>query len=192
MMPDTMGGRPVPAASAAARSAPRLDDLVARTTRGDPQALAALFETYGPLVHRTALCLTLSADDADDVVQDVFIGLPEALARYVDRGAFEPWLRTVTSRVALMKMRLTRRHDAAHASIHPEPADPRADHIAERLSVLDALGRLSEEQRIVFLLKVVEGYTHEEIARQLGIRRGTSEVRLFRAIRQLRELLGRD
>jgi RNA polymerase sigma-70 factor (ECF subfamily) len=58
--------------------------------------------------------------------------------------------------------------------------------------VLDALGRLSEEQRIVFLLKVVEGYTHEEIARQLGIRRGTSEVRLFRAIRQLRELLGRD
>jgi DNA-directed RNA polymerase specialized sigma24 family protein len=41
------------------------------------------------------------------------------------------------------------------------------------------------------MLKAVEGYSHDEIAAQLGIRRGTSEVRLYRAIRELRAFLGR-
>ena len=66
----------------------------------------------------------------------------------------------------------------------------RDDHTLERLSIEEALERLSPEHRTVFLLKEVEGYEHSEIADLLGISVSNSEVRLHRARRQLRELLG--
>jgi RNA polymerase sigma-70 factor (ECF subfamily) len=142
------------------------------------------------MVHRIATRLTLSADEADDVVQEVFVGLPEALRRYSEQNTFEPWLRVLTVRVALMRMRAARTRaavsDAAgRATLVELNADPHSD----RLSLATALARLDEDYRVVFVLKVVEGYSHDEIAAQLGIRRGTSEVRLYRAIRQLRTLL---
>lgn len=70
-----------------------------------------------------------------------------------------------------------------------------ADHPAEKKPepVSDWLERgiesLPETLRAVFVLKEIEGYSHAEIGELLGIRRGTSEVRYHRAIRQLRETL---
>jgi RNA polymerase sigma-70 factor (ECF subfamily) len=55
-----------------------------------------------------------------------------------------------------------------------------------------ALATLPDALRSVFVLKEVEGYSHSEIADLLGIRRGTSEVRLLRAIRRLRQELEDD
>ena len=54
----------------------------------------------------------------------------------------------------------------------------------------EAIAALPDELRAVFVLREVEGYSHAEIGEMLGIRRGTSEVRLFRAIRLLRRSLG--
>jgi RNA polymerase sigma-70 factor (ECF subfamily) len=162
--------------------------VLAAAARGEADALTRIFAAEARTVYRVAYAITLSADDAEDVVQDVFIGLPEALRQYDERGRFSSWLRMVAARTALMK----RRAGSCFGSIASAGALPSADvqqAVVDRLSVEAALRALPAESRIVFVLKVVEGYTHEEIAAQLGIRRGTSEVRLFRAIRQLRGLL---
>jgi RNA polymerase sigma-70 factor, ECF subfamily len=165
--------------------------VLTRTAQGDADALGQLFGEYAGMVHRVALRLTMSADDADDVVQDVFVGLPEALRRYSEQGTFESWLRTLAVRVALMRMRAARaRATASDAAGRATRIELNVDPHSDRLSLAAALGRLEEDYRVVFVLKVVEGYSHDEIATQLGIRRGTSEVRLYRAIRQLRTLLG--
>jgi RNA polymerase sigma-70 factor (ECF subfamily) len=67
------------------------ETLLIQQASGSTGALAALFELHGALVHRVAYRLTLSADEAEDIVQDVFVGLPEALAAYGGRGAFDAW-----------------------------------------------------------------------------------------------------
>lgn len=171
----------------------RPDDaqLVDRLKGGDLSALDALYHRYADQLMALAYRLTGSADEAEDVIQDVFVGLPVALRRYVDRHAFYGWMRTVTTRVALTRMRQRGRRREVPMDGAEEAARVRTTNPQERRMILDeAIAALPDELRAVFVLREIEGYSHTEIGQMLGIRRGTSEVRLFRAIRQLRRSLG--
>lgn len=166
-----------------------LAPLVARTAAGDADALAALFRRYGESVHALALRLSRSPDEAEDVLQDVFIGLPEALRRYEERGQFEAWLARVTTRVTLMRLRESQRS----VSLPPDADMPRgaapSDRLDARITLQRALEELTPAAREIVLRREIEGQSHTEIARELGISRNNSEVRLFRALRQLRFFL---
>ncbi|PYO64311.1 MAG: hypothetical protein DMD71_13475, partial [Gemmatimonadetes bacterium] len=78
---------------------------MAAARRGEPPALAALYRAHGAAVFRLAYRLTGTREDAEDVVHDVFVGLPEALLRYEERGRLQSWLKRVAARVALMRLR---------------------------------------------------------------------------------------
>ena len=164
--------------------------LLQRARLGSQDALATLFERHNTEVHRVAYRLTMSPDDAEDIVQDVFIGLPEALAAYGGAGGFAAWLRKVTVRTTLMRMRSSRRRAATAARASTEQRSAMSNFIFDRIAIATALKALPDEHRVVFVLADIEGYTHVEIATLLGIRAGTSEVRLHRARRKLRALLG--
>lgn len=167
----------------------RVGALIGRARRGEMDALAALFREHAPAVHRVAYFLTGSADDAEDVVQDVFIGLPEALRTLSDPSAFAGWLRRVAARTALMRMRSERRRrqsTVGDADVVPAPARSETD----RLSIEHAIARLPAELREVFVLKEMEGYKHAEVAGMLGISVSNAEVRLHRARLRLRAILG--
>ena len=169
--------------------------LVDRIKAGDPDALAELFARHGERAYATAYRLTCSADDARDVVQDVWVALPEAVASYAGQGSFEGWLHRVVVRVALMRLRTARRrrevampddaHDDAPAAAHSQAPDA----VLDRMAIEQALAALPEQLRAVFVLREVEDYSHAEIAELLGLRKGTSEVHLFRARQRLRALL---
>jgi RNA polymerase sigma-70 factor, ECF subfamily len=155
---------------------------------GSPDALAALYDAFGAGLFRLAYRLTGSQEDAEDVVHDVFVGLPEALGHYEERGRLGAWLRRVTARVALMRQRKrqrrreTRLDGAAEVSAPPETT---AEHVALRAAV-DAL---PVALRNVLVLKEIEGYSHAEVAELLGISVVTSRVRLLRALRRVRRQL---
>jgi RNA polymerase sigma-70 factor, ECF subfamily len=163
--------------------------LLDRTLAGDGDALAELFRLHGAAVHAVAYRLTASAADADDVVQDVFVGLPEALRRFDARGSFAGWLRRVAARTALMRMRRSTRRGEVELDDQASPPAAVAD-AAARVDIERALASLPPGLRAVFVLREVEGYSHAEIAEIMGLRAGTSEVRLHRARLRLRELLG--
>jgi RNA polymerase sigma factor (sigma-70 family) len=163
--------------------------LIAQAARGSHDALASLFRRFSEQVQRVAYRLTMSADDAEDVVQDVFIGLPEALAAYDGRGDFGAWLRQVAVRTTLMRMRTHRRRAATAAKAGAQHEVAMSNFVLDRMAIATALTALPSDLRVVFLLSDIEGYSHAEIAGLLGIRRGTSEVRLHRARRKLRALL---
>jgi RNA polymerase sigma-70 factor, ECF subfamily len=151
---------------------------VRRARQGSADALAALYDAFG------------TRADAEDVLQDVFVGLPDALAHYQEQGALAAWLRRLTARTALMRLRRQRR-EASFSAAHDRPSgDTASASVIERIVLADALDRLAEPLRRVFLLKEVEGLSHREIAALLAISVGASEVRLHRAWRRLRELLG--
>lgn len=163
-------------------------ELVERAMQGSTDALGALFQRHAPGVHRLAYALLRSAAEADDVVQDVFLGLPRALRSYAGRGPLEAWIRRVAARTALMRMRAGRRRREDSLDAAAAPAAVR-DAPVDRVALERAIGALPEPLRVVFVLKVVEGYPHEEVARLAGITTETSKVRLFRARKALQSLL---
>src|SRR3954470_18712109 len=79
--------------------------LVSRVRAGSPEALAELYSRAGPGLLSLARRLTGSSQDAEDVVHDLFLGLPEALRHYDERGKLEAWLRRVAARLALSRLR---------------------------------------------------------------------------------------
>lgn len=169
----------------------RSDDaaLVQRLAIGDLEALDALFHRHATALLNLARRVTGSTADAEDVVQDLFVGLPMAVRRYTERGSFIAWLRTVTVRLALDRVRRhTRRHEVALDLATEQPA--RSETPEARWDLEGAIAALPDDLRMVFVLKEVEGFSHAEIGRLLGIRTGTSEVRLHRAMRALRRALG--
>jgi RNA polymerase sigma factor (sigma-70 family) len=166
--------------------------LLERLRAGDPQALDDLFHRHARSLLGVAYRLTGSSADAEDIVQDVFVGLPVALRRYAERGSFAGWLRTVTVRLALdrMRRRERRREVALDLAERTAGGGVGAGAMEARWELEEALAALPDTLRVVLVLKEVEGYSHAEIGRMLGIRTGTSEVRLHRAIRTLRRVLG--
>ena len=163
--------------------------LVDRARGGDLDALESLFRRHRAEVYRVAFHLTASPDDADDVVQDVFIGLPEAMRGLANSASLGPWLRRVAARSALMRMRgEQRRRQSALEDVGATRAA--ADRGIDRMAISDAIAGLPPELRAVFVLKEIEGYSHAEIASLLAISVANSEVRLHRARRKLRARLG--
>jgi RNA polymerase sigma-70 factor (ECF subfamily) len=165
-------------------------ELAAALARGDTQALALLYHRHARELLAVAFRLLQSQADAEDVVHDVFVGLPEALRRYQERGALGAWLRKVTARTALMRLReeATRRTEPLDPASAAAPANPPD----ATLTIERALQRLSPGLRAVLVLKEIEGFSHAEIAAMLDISVGASEVRLHRALRALRAMLLKD
>lgn len=165
-------------------------DFIARIAAGDPEAVAELYDRYAEDIYRIGIQLTGHPADAEDMVHEVFVGLPSAVRTYEGRGPFEAWLKRVATRAALMKLRQRKRtREVSLRPAHllspfaPEPV------LVDRLDLQTAIDALEPEHRIVFVLSEVEGYSHAEIARFLGISVGASKTRLYRARRQLRSFL---
>ncbi|HKJ91608.1 MAG TPA: RNA polymerase sigma factor [Longimicrobiales bacterium] len=164
--------------------------LVEQAKAGDAEALASLYETYGQRLFGVAYRITRSAEDAADIVQDVFVGLPEALRNYRERGNLDWWLTRVTTLTALLTERRQKRMDEVHAiASEDSPSVARPQSVIDRIALDRALEQVPEEFRTVFLLKEVDGYSHAEIAELLGITLGASQMRLYRARQILIELL---
>lgn len=166
-------------------------ELIAATRAGSGEALGQLYVRHADTLMAVACRLTGSTADAEDVLHDVFLGLPEALIRYEERGAFGAWLRQLTARVALTRMRSpTRAREMPFDDSVLAADEPSADTLGDRVTIEAALARLPDATRVVFVLKMVEGYPHARIAEMLGISVGASEVRLVRAMKMMRHLLG--
>jgi len=155
--------------------------LLAAVRQGSTEALGQLYSLHGGDVFSLAFRLTGSREDAEDVLQDVFVGLPRALRSYDEQGRFGAWLGRVAARVALMRLRSrgALREDAIEAAGDPvarREADP-----VDRIAAQRALQKLPDGLRAVFVLKEVEGYSHAEIGALLGITAENSAVRLSRA-----------
>ena len=167
---------------------PALTKLVSRARSGEPEAIAELYQRYGEPVFWVAYRLMGSSADAEDVLHDVFLGLPEALRTYEARGDLGAWIRQVAVRTALMRLRTVKRKrevdlTAANASREAPPSS------VDRVAIEAALAAMPDTLRQVFVLREIEGYSHSEISSMLGIRVGASKVRLLRARKVLREFL---
>jgi len=163
-------------------------EAVAKARLGEPDGLAQIYEAHAKGLYRLIYRLTASESDAEDLLHDLFVALPEILRRYEDRGKLGAWLRQVATRMTLMHLRAKRRRgevpiEKAGNAI-AQPAAPNDAFLIER-----AVLTLPEQQREVFVLRQLEGYEYNEVSELLEISPGAARVRYLRALRRLRQLL---
>ncbi|MCP3915629.1 MAG: sigma-70 family RNA polymerase sigma factor [bacterium] len=164
------------------------DDLVHRARSGDRVAFAALYERHTPMVHGILVSL-VRPQEADDLLQDVFLSALRAIDRLTDAERIGPWLASIARNKGRDLLRSRRPEiDLEQA---PEPAASQGDgddDEAER--VLGVLRELPEAYRETLSLRLVEGLTGAEIAEQTGLTHGSVRVNLHRGMKLLRERLG--
>lgn len=121
-------------------------------------------------------------DEAEDVVQDVFIRLHCGTARFDGAAAYTTWLHRVLVNSSINRLR-ARRRSAKLASSLPEPEGPEdaAAWREEHRLVAAALAELSLQHRLVVTMRDLRGYSYPEIARTLGVKEGTVKSALSRA-----------
>ena len=173
--------------------------MIARVRDGEPEAYAELVRAHTGIALRAAAALGAGAD-AEDVVQQAFFKAYCTLGRFRDGAAFRPWLLSIvanetrnTVRTAVRQRTVVGREAAlAEAEpVIPESADPAvaALEVERRAALLAALGRLSEEHRLVVTYRYLLEMGEPETAQALGWPRGTVKSRLNRALRKLQRLL---
>jgi RNA polymerase sigma-70 factor, ECF subfamily len=160
--------------------------LVQQVAAGSSDALAELYRLHAAPLFRLARRMTSSVEDAEDVLHDLFVGLPDSIHKYHERGSLQGWLKRVVVRLALMRLRATRRRRevALDEEVPTQAADDTVGWDVQR-----AIETLPDDLRAVLALRQTERYTHQEIAALLGITPGASRVRLSRAVKLMRTAL---
>jgi RNA polymerase sigma-70 factor (ECF subfamily) len=159
---------------------------------GDSSAFERLYRTHVTRVHSLVRRM-LDADQADDVTQDVFIRAWQKLSTFRGESAFGTWLHRLAVNVVLARRKTVGvergRFINEGAPLDNLSARPHSPELS--LDFEEALARLPEGARQIFVLHDVEGYRHEEIARMLGVVPGTSKSQLHHARMALRRHLDR-
>jgi RNA polymerase sigma-70 factor (ECF subfamily) len=184
------------------------DDLIRAARRGDRRALTALIKRYEETVYRFAFKICRDREKAEEALQDTFISVFKKLSSFDGKSKFSTWLYTIVTNNCLMKRRKRRAQeleDPLEILDHPPraadghftrqieswPATP-SDVVLDKemRHVLDqAIQRLPEEYRVVFVLRDVEGRSNEETAGILSISVEATKSRLRRARAFLRNEL---
>jgi len=161
--------------------------LAQRLAVGERAALAKAYDQYAPMVYSVGYRLLGTHEQAEDLVQDVFLGLQRAVRTYGALGAFGGWLRRVATRAALMKLRQERaeRHSMQRHGWQLRTSG--GSSVEEDLTLEAAILQLTPALRAVFVLKEIEGYSYDDITELLGIEVGAAKVRLHRARRALQK-----
>lgn len=172
-----------------------MDELVGRAREGDRSSFEELVRRTHADTYTLALRLCGNEEDARDVVQDAYLRAFKGVKRFRGDAQFSTWMYRITANCAntLMGKRQKHRHDelpdAVYDTDHERDPVARADAMALRADLEEALDDLSPKLRAVVVLRDVYELPHESIAAELGISETAAKVRLHRARLQLKDRL---
>jgi RNA polymerase sigma-70 factor (ECF subfamily) len=134
--------------------------------------------------------MTGNVSEAEDCTQEAFILAWNKLAKFRGDSAFSTWLHRIAVNAVLGRIRKSKREqDRIQAVADTEPTRTTAADTGEMRDLAEAVDRLPEGARHVFVLHAVYGYTHDEAAEMLDIATGTSKAQMHRARRLLAQQL---
>jgi RNA polymerase sigma-70 factor (ECF subfamily) len=175
------------------RAAPAVNARVRAAQEGDEGAFEALYRESAGRIHALCLRMTGNPHEAESLTQEAFVRAWQRLGHFRGESAFGTWVHHVAVSVVLTSRRATLRRlrrvettDDLAVLDGPSPA-PRAPD--DRVDLERAIALLPEGARMVFVLFEIEGYSHAEIAGELGIAENTSKAQLHRARGLLRGVL---
>jgi RNA polymerase sigma factor (sigma-70 family) len=162
--------------------------VISQCEAGNQKAMAKLYHQFAPKMYGVCLRYAKDASEAEDILQDGFIKVFANLKSFRHDGSFEGWIRRIIINVALEKIRKQNllypvedvsKYDTINLS----------DDVISKISADDLMiiiQKLPPRYRLVFNLYVIEGLSHQEIAKEMAITEGTSKSNLSRAREILR------
>ncbi|PCJ82410.1 MAG: RNA polymerase subunit sigma-70 [Flavobacteriales bacterium] len=174
-----------------------LEKLIKGCVKGERKCQQKIYELYYGKMLGVCLRYAGNRDDAKDILQDGFIKVFANIKNYNWSGPFEGWVRRIIVNTAIDVFRKNRSSiikvdseivDAIKEDSYEEIENDKFQNISFK-DVLKEVQNLSPAYRAVFSLYIVDGYTHKEIAEELGISEGTSKSNLAKAKRNLKKAL---
>ena len=172
-------------------------ELVRRVRKGDEAAFRRVVDIHGPRLYLLAMSMLGNREDAQDVVQETFVGAFRGLRGFQGRSTVKTWLtRILMNNVANLRRSRRLRKTLPLGEAEEQLGEALAELATEtgradvRMDIAAVLSRLPQEHREVIVLREIQSMTYDEIAAALGVPRGTVESRLFRARQKLKEILG--
>ena len=167
-------------------------ELIRRTQAKDMHAFESLYRLHVGRIF--ALCLRMTADArwAEELTEQAFIRVWEKLPLFHGGSGFRAWLHRLAVNVVLVGMRTERRRTArvfTTDNLLAIEVPERTAAAGTDIDLEEAIARLPEQTRAVFVLHEIEGYQHNEISEMLGIAVGTAKAQLHRARHLLQEAL---
>ena len=171
-------------------------ELVARAQQQDVAAYDELVRRYYKKIYALLYNMTSNKEDAEDLIQEVFVKAYSALARFKGDSSFYTWVyRIAVNRAINYVKRRNKRagtsldnvdsgieRDKAYVELSSKESPFRDATLSELQEKLNsALQKLSDKHRVVVVMHDIEGVPHDEIARVLGVSTGTVRSRLFYA-----------
>lgn len=173
---------------------------IQKSLRGDAKAFEYIVHKFQKRIYFSVLQIVMNHDDADDIIQETFIKAYTKLSSYNSDYPFYPWLYRIAINTSLnhqkKKARLralsldeldNNNHHGELAEAPRQMFDMAGGELIHHLK--SALKKIPLEQRMVFMLRVNDGMSYQEISEQMDISIGTVMSRLSRARRKLKKLL---
>jgi RNA polymerase sigma-70 factor (ECF subfamily) len=163
--------------------AEQLEILLRECRKGKPKSQEVLYKKFAAAMYGICLQYASSEEDAQDILQEGFVKVFRKLDQVKNPAAFPGWIRRVMINTALEKYRsqvLLQRID----EVREEAEEATGDGVFDNLTCQELVGliqTLPPRYRMVFNLYAIEGYSHQEIGKELGITVGTSKSNLSRA-----------
>lgn len=166
-------------------------DLIDGCRRGDHRAQQRLYDLYSSRMYGLSLRYLRNTQMAEDVLVMAFTKVFDKIGLFRGEGSFEGWIRRIVVNEALTALRKSRAM-MIETDLEQAEREPDYDQLADHLDAEDLLRiieKLPPGYRVVFNLYAIDGYSHKEIAEQLGISENTSKSQLSRARTYLQKLL---
>lgn len=166
------------------------EEILAGCLRGDRYSQEILYRRHADKMFSVCLYYADDRDEACDFLQEGFITVFTKLEQYSGNGSLEGWIRRVIVNTAIGHLRKKKRLFESVDDL--QLADEDVDYFNEEAQVpfkkvVELVNQLPEKASLVLKLFAIEGYSHQEIAEQLGITVGTSKSQLNRARFLLKE-----
>jgi RNA polymerase sigma factor (sigma-70 family) len=158
--------------------------LVEGCRRQDRLVQRLLYERYAGKLFVVCKRYVRQPDEAEDVLQDAFVKIYQHIDSFRFESPLEAWLRRIVVNTALKHLRKQKNWQHTVDIADLAPVLPQADESLPALyhqQLLELVQSLPPGCRAVFNLYAIDGFTHADIAEQLGISEGTSKSQLFRA-----------
>ena len=161
-------------------------DWISRAQQADAKAFESLYRLHVDRVYGLCLRMTGNVAEAEDCTQEAFIQAWNKMDKFRGDSAFGTWIHRIAVNAVLGRMRKSKRERERIQLASEELLSPASiNDDGELRDLSDAVNRLPEGARHVFVLYGVYGYSHKEAGNMLGIAAGTSKAQLHRARRLL-------
>lgn len=166
--------------------------LIEDCRKGNRKAQFALYKNYCKAMYNLAYRILNSREDAEDILQEVFVECFRSIDTFRFESTFGAWLKRILVNRCINQMR-KKKIDIAYYDNLPPVADEQEEEVAyDAQKIFNGIEKLPDGYRVILTLYLLEGYDHSEISQILGITESTSKSQYSRAKEKLRNILSNN